>query len=524
MSRKKHPAVRLSVTTLEERHTPTASTAAPFALGVPDGQAGDPVVYNADRSVDFTVANPYGASFIGGVRVALADVTGDGTADLITAPGPGTAPTIHVFDGVTHSEVAAFDAYEASFTGGVYVAAADLTGDGMAEIITGADQGGGPRVVVFDGSTVSGTATPKSLDDFLAIDDSSFRGGVRLATGDVNGDGTADLVVGAGFGGGPRVVVYDGAALGQGTQTKLVADFFAFEDTLRNGVFPAVGDLNGDGCGDLIFGAGPGGGPRVRGLDGRAALAGLQSDLTNFFAGDPNSRLGVEVSTTTDANGNTVIVGSDLQTKSTAVFGPGGSPEGQFGDRGPGRSGHPAPGTDTDDTAPIAVTQDTADALVASYEGSGSGSLTTYTRGGTPTTADATADVTLDVTAATLLYPRSRSGQMSTTAYGVELTGNLTVSINGAAATTVAFTGMFRLTADPSTNGGTITGSLLGTEPHTPGQTSPPTVDFNLEGTLSGTSLTIDHLSVAEQMDTNTVTVFRAPASADATKIVLNMA
>src|SRR5207237_2432808 len=142
--------------------------------------------------------------------------------------------------------------------------------------------------------------TPTTLDDFLAIDDSNFRGGVRLALGDVNGDGTADLVVGAGFGGGPRVVVYDGAALAAGNQVKLVADFFAFESTLRNGVFPAVGDLNGDGCGDLIFGAGPGGSPRVLALDGRAAQAGVQSELANFFAGDASSRLGVEVGTTTD--------------------------------------------------------------------------------------------------------------------------------------------------------------------------------------------------------------------------------
>src|SRR5689334_6102735 len=94
---------RLALTTLEDRSTP-ASAATAYAVGVPDGQTGDVVVHAADGSVQYTVANPYGASFTGGVRVALADVTGDGTADLVTAPGPGIAPTVHVFDGITHQE------------------------------------------------------------------------------------------------------------------------------------------------------------------------------------------------------------------------------------------------------------------------------------------------------------------------------------------------------------------------------------------------------------------------------------
>src|SRR5439155_9313004 len=101
---------------------------------------------------------------------------------------------------------------------------------------------------------------------------------------------------------------------------KLVADFFAFESTLRNGVFPAVGDVNGDGCGDLIFGAGPGGGPRVLELDGRAALSGHQTALASFFAGAAGSRLGVEVAAVTDSSGTTSVVGTDLATGTTGVF------------------------------------------------------------------------------------------------------------------------------------------------------------------------------------------------------------
>jgi hypothetical protein len=107
-----------------------------------------------------------------------------------------------------------------------------------------------------------------------------------------------DLVVAAGAGGGPRVAVFNGLTVRPGqTPTKLMNDFFAFEDVLRNGVFVAVGNVDGDAFGDLIIGAGPGGGPRVLVLSGATLpAAGVGgSTLASFFAGDPNARGGVPV-------------------------------------------------------------------------------------------------------------------------------------------------------------------------------------------------------------------------------------
>src|SRR5207248_9876649 len=109
--------------------------------------------------------------------------------------------------------------------------------------------------------------------------------------------------VGAGFLGGPNVEVHDGKAVAAGDYNALIGGgFFAFDGadatTLRNGVFLAVGDVNGDGFADLIAGGGPGGGPRVLVLSGTKLSAGdvagaYAAPVANFFFGDDTNRGGV---------------------------------------------------------------------------------------------------------------------------------------------------------------------------------------------------------------------------------------
>lgn len=513
---------RLSITRLEDRSVPSSATAAagPYAVGVLNGQTGDVVVYAADGTKEYTIAAPYGASFSGGVHVALADVNGDGTADVVTAPGAGTDPTVKVYDGAgTHGLLTSFAVYEGAFTGGVSVAAADLNADGKAEVVTGTDQGGGPRVRVFDGASVaSGTSSPATLDDFLAINDTNFRGGVRVALGDVNGDGTPDLVVGAGFGGGPRVAVYDGAALAAGNQTKLVADFFAFEETLRNGVFPAVGDVNGDGCGDLIVGAGPGGAPRVLTLDGHAALSGLHSVLASYFAGSVGSRDGVEVSSVTNGSGTASVVGTDLQTGSTAIFDADGANEGQIaGDHHGGPiCGLPPDGTTTGST-PTAVTQDMATALKGVYSGTAAGTLLTFTAPRTaPTSTASNATVSLEITSATL-ETGHHFGASSTASYGIDFTGTIAITLDGKLPVTLNVRGEFHAAPTAAGSPSTVAGMLhLRVDPGTRSpmtRSQMPPYQLMLDGTVNtdGT-ITVKQLGLADRSAAPTITAFRAPA------------
>ena len=172
------------------------------------------------RELKFSFS-PYQGRFRGGVHVATGDVNGDGIPDIITAPGAGDAgagPHVKVFDGATglplptHRETYGF---ERTFLGGVYVAAGDVNGDGFAEIIA-SRASGKPEVRVFDG--VSGNL----LSSFFAYAP-SFAGGVRVAAGDVNGDGFSEIITSPGAGrSGGHVKVFDG------TSNTLLSSFLAY--------------------------------------------------------------------------------------------------------------------------------------------------------------------------------------------------------------------------------------------------------------------------------------------------------
>jgi len=248
-------------------------------------------------------------SQIGGptsTRATTADVNGDGAIDTIVTSGPGTPFRLSVISGADNTTVliAPFDPFgDPGFTGGGFVSAADLDNDGRSEFAVSPDQGGGPRVTIF--SLAAGATTATVRANFFGIDDVNFRGGARIAFGDVNNDFVPDLLVGAGFQGGPRVALFNGATL-FGTPSRITNDFFAFPGTdavtLRNGTFVAIGDINGDGFGDLIFGGGPGGGPRVFILSGNLISAGnisgaYAAPIANFFvAGNSDDRGGIRVS------------------------------------------------------------------------------------------------------------------------------------------------------------------------------------------------------------------------------------
>lgn len=76
----------------------------------------------------------------------VATVDGD---DISTDADPGGWPHVKVFDGSTAARLQGFFAYNVAFAGGFSVSAADVNGDGMSDIVTGAGSGFG-EVRVFD--------------------------------------------------------------------------------------------------------------------------------------------------------------------------------------------------------------------------------------------------------------------------------------------------------------------------------------------------------------------------------------
>jgi hypothetical protein len=227
-------------------------------------------VFNADGSPQPTSFFAYDPAFTGGVRVAACDLDGDGRPEIVTAMGPGGEPHVRVFKvhppGQAVTELAGFYAYARGFTGGVFVACGDVDGDGVADIVTGTDAGGGPHVRVFRvGASVSEVA------GFFAFDP-GFTGGVRVAAGNLDASDRASIIVGAGVGGGPHIralKLHPAGGLAE------LASFFPFDPGFTGGVFVGAGRVTGGAAADIITGAGAGGGPHVRVFTGTGADTGV---------------------------------------------------------------------------------------------------------------------------------------------------------------------------------------------------------------------------------------------------------
>jgi FG-GAP repeat len=166
----------------------------------------------------------YDQNYRGGVRVALGDVDGDGLPDIVTAPGPQHPPQIKVFSGLNSRLLANWLAYDATHTVGAYVATANITKNGRAEVIVGPDVNGSGVVRVFDPlrGTRLGEVTPYP---------GRFRGGIRVAAHDVNNDGVLDIVCAPGPDVPVPVRVFDGR------NSKPLVEFYPFERTFAGGVF-----------------------------------------------------------------------------------------------------------------------------------------------------------------------------------------------------------------------------------------------------------------------------------------------
>lgn len=241
---------------------------------------------NGDLISNFPV---FGSSTVG-LNVASGDVDRDNKQELIVSKSLGGDSQIAIFS--TNGELKnQFFAYNRNFKGGVNIAVGDIDGDGKSEIITGAGQGGGPHVKIFsfDG---------KVKGQFFAFNN-SFRGGVSVAVGDVDGEGKQEIVTGAGPGGLPQIRIFSETG-------KLKGQFIAYDSKFRGGVNVFVAGIIGGTVhkkSQIITAPGQGNLPEIKIFDDHATL------LNKFFAYDKNFRGGVNISSAdTDKDGLAEII------------------------------------------------------------------------------------------------------------------------------------------------------------------------------------------------------------------------
>jgi FlgD Ig-like domain/FG-GAP repeat/FG-GAP-like repeat len=262
--------------------------------------------------------NQVGAAY--GISAATAgDVNGDGYSDVVVGAyaNPGRAFVyLGSPGGLAPAASWVADGNQTGALFGVSVATAgDVNGDGFADVIIGSSNYGPEssegRALVYHGSAAGLAASPGWI---VEGNQQSAQFGISVSTaGDVDGDGYADVIVGAetysnGEQGEGRAFVYLGSSAGLNTAPYWVAEpnqaFAGFEYFS----VATAGDVNGDGFSDVIFGAS--GYDNGETDEGRVfAYYGGPNGLAPFASwfmngGQTNAGFGYSVATAGDVNGD----------------------------------------------------------------------------------------------------------------------------------------------------------------------------------------------------------------------------
>ncbi len=232
------------------------------------------------RSLKFLL---YPDSFLHGSETILGDVDKDGLSEIITAPNPGGGPQIRIFrsDG---SLVGQFFAFPENFHGGVGISFIKKDERGEPALVVVPKENNVPEVRVFD---VKGNL----LRSFLAYD-ARFQKGIIVKTADLDHDGKEEIIVAPNPGGGAQIRIFrsDGSLIGQ---------FFAFEKEFRGGIHLNFVDINQDGYEDIVVSPRGDHAPEVRVFDAHGNL------LSSFLAYAPTYKNGFSTAVS-DINGDDI--------------------------------------------------------------------------------------------------------------------------------------------------------------------------------------------------------------------------
>ncbi len=240
-------------------------------------------------------------SAVNGGYLAAGDIDGDGADEFVVGSGLGMVSFVNIFeaDGKFIREIRP---YADSFKGGVRVATGDVDGDGVDEIFTAPGPGIPSYVTVYSGKGEKRFQTTAY--------DKSFIGGAHIASIDMDVDGKADIVVSPGPGGGPHIRVFDG------TLSNVKYDFFAYDSSMTDGV--SIATIRTPKGPAIVTAPESWSIPLVRTwqptIDGNIGIA------TDFLAAEENNKLGVTLASyDLDNDGYDEIVASSNGGKTPDV-------------------------------------------------------------------------------------------------------------------------------------------------------------------------------------------------------------
>lgn len=213
-----------------------------IVVGAGIGRVGEVRVFSTTGSHVATFL-PYGSAFRNGVNVTLADVNGDGTKEIITAPMRGDQ-RVRTFG----YRSGRYTQVQPEFGSGYLstsLAAGDLNADGKAEIVVMSEAAGSPTILAY---ALRGTRYQR-IAALQGVFSTRYRTGYSLAVGDVQGDGIQDIVVTRSSITEPEVRTFTL----RGSSFRQQSVFTALGKTARGGGRIAVMDYNGDGADDILL-------------------------------------------------------------------------------------------------------------------------------------------------------------------------------------------------------------------------------------------------------------------------------
>jgi hypothetical protein len=220
--------------------------------------------FTTDKPGEYRIELTVSDGLLSSRAIVVVPVLGLRPQDFVIALGAesGGLPRVKVIDARDGSVTASFLAYNTNFRGGVRVAVGDLNRDGVSEIIVAPGPGISTLVKVFD---IHGN----ELTDYRTTAYAGYRSGVFVAVGDVNGDGRDDIVTTPDAGPSVEVKVFKNRVgivsdNPDPISNNPVRSFLAFGQSFKGGGTVAVGDFTGNGKAEIVVGNGPGMGPHVR--------------------------------------------------------------------------------------------------------------------------------------------------------------------------------------------------------------------------------------------------------------------